>query len=150
MQGKMFVQTCIDDLPPEAGVDRASSAALGLEAIISLPVGLGGRITHVLALVSSRPMGDWPEPILVRLQMIAETFLAVLARRAAEQESLRLRMELRHADRAAHVGALTASLSHELNQPLMGILANAQAALRLLAQDDVDRGDARDIRIDRE
>src|SRR5436190_6040966 len=43
MQGKMFVQTCIDDLPPEAGVDRASSAALGLEAIISLPVGLGWR-----------------------------------------------------------------------------------------------------------
>src|SRR5207249_8729719 len=77
MQGKTFVQTCIDDLPPEAVVDRASSAALGLEAIINVPVGLGGRITHVRGLVNSRAMGDWPERILARLQMIAETFLAV-------------------------------------------------------------------------
>ena len=145
MQGKMFVQTCIDDLPPEAVIDRASSAALGLEAIINVPVGIGGRITHVLALVSSRPMSNWPEAILSRLQMIAETFLAVLARRTAEDESRRLRLELRHADRAAHVGALTASLSHELNQPLMAILANSQAALLLLAQDRIEPGNLRQI-----
>jgi GAF domain-containing protein len=145
MQEKMFVQTCIDDLPPEAVIDRASSAALGLQAIINVPVGIGGRMTHVLGLVSSRPMSNWPDPILVRLQMIAETFLAALTRRSAEEESRRLRMELRHADRAAQVGALTASLSHELNQPLMGILANSQAALRLLDQGAVDPGDMRAI-----
>jgi PAS domain S-box-containing protein len=271
MNGQRFVQTCIDDLPAEAVVDRAAAAALGLQTVVSMPVGVGGRITHVLALVSSQPVREWPEAILAWLQMIAETFLAVLTRRqveealaqnertlaqaqqvaqvgsyvcdwssgtldasaeaerifgsalgatatgifdrvhpddraqvkemmermyaaaapsvdfeyrivrpdgnvrtvrsrsettfgldgkpertltaiqdvshlrAAEEESRRLGVELRHADRAAHIGALTASLSHELNQPLTGILANSQAGLRLLAQPAADPAELRAI-----
>lgn len=264
MQGKAFVQTCIDDLPAEAVIDRAAAAALGLQTVVSIPVGIGGRVTHVLALVSSRSVRGWPEPILARLQMIAETFLAARTRRnveqalahsertlaqaqhiaqvgscvydwsngtlavseqaarifgvametaalvsfdrlhpgdraavsealdrmlattvptvdleyrivrpdgtvrtvrsraetafgpegkpdrtlatiqdishlrAAEEESRHLRAALRHADRASHIGALTASLSHELTQPLTGILANSQAGLRLLAHPSAD------------
>jgi PAS domain S-box-containing protein len=271
MRGQTFVQTCIDDLPAEAVVDRTAAAALGLQTIVSIPVGIGGRITHVLALTSSQSVRGWHEAILAWLQMIAETFLAVLTRRnveqaltqsertlaqaqhvarvgsyvfdwpsgtlevseeaerifggalgaaaedvldrvhpgdrtqvkeemermfaaaapsvdleyrivrsdgevrtvrsrsettygadgrpertlvtiqdishlrAAEEESRRLRVELRHADRAAHIGALTASLSHELNQPLTGILANSQAGLRLLAQQRADPAELRAI-----
>ena len=271
MNGRTFVQTCIDDLPTEAVVDRAGAAALNLQTIVSIPVGIGGRITHVLALVSSQSVSGWSEAILARLRTIAETFLAARARRnveqalarserslaqaqhvaqvgsyvcewssgtltvsdeaerifggtlaptpaavmdrvhpddrgqvdetieqmlatgnssidlecrivgldganrvirsrmettfgpdgspdrtlatiqdishlrAAEEESRRLRVELRHADRAAHLGALTASLSHELDQPLTGILANAQAGLRLLAQQGADTEELRDI-----
>jgi signal transduction histidine kinase len=37
-----------------------------------------------------------------------------------------------HFTRVSTLGELTASLAHELNQPLTAILANAQAALRLL------------------
>lgn len=44
-----------------------------------------------------------------------------------------LQEEVRQASRVAIMGELTASLAHELNQPLGGILSNAQAALRLLA-----------------
>ena len=52
----------------------------------------------------------------------------------SSKASRRLRAQLRHTDRAAHLGALVASLSHELNQPLTGILANAQAGLMLLPE----------------
>ena len=41
--------------------------------------------------------------------------------------------ELLRIDRSSRLGELTASLAHELNQPLAAILSNAQAALRLLA-----------------
>jgi C4-dicarboxylate-specific signal transduction histidine kinase len=41
--------------------------------------------------------------------------------------------ELLRADRSARLGELTASLAHELNQPLAAILSNAQAGLRFLA-----------------
>jgi signal transduction histidine kinase len=44
-----------------------------------------------------------------------------------------LQEEVRRASRAAMMGELTASLAHELNQPLGAILSNAQAARRLLA-----------------
>ena len=51
------------------------------------------------------------------------------AKRAAT-ETQGLRLQLWHADRVAQTGAITASLAHELNQPLTGILSTAQAGLR--------------------
>jgi signal transduction histidine kinase/integral membrane sensor domain MASE1 len=62
------------------------------------------------------------------------------ARRTAEMEAQRMRQELAHFSRLSTMGELTASLAHELNQPLTAILANAQAARRFLdaASPDVD------------
>lgn len=55
---------------------------------------------------------------------------------AAEMQGLRL--QLWHADRVAQTGAITASLAHELNQPLTGILSTAQAGLRFTAGGNAD------------
>ncbi|MGO8658322.1 serine/threonine kinase, partial [Rhizobium ruizarguesonis] len=40
--------------------------------------------------------------------------------------------QLAHANRVATMGQLTASIAHEVNQPLAASLTNAQAALRWL------------------
>jgi two-component system, LuxR family, sensor kinase FixL len=53
--------------------------------------------------------------------------------RRAELDVQRSRQELAHVGRVATVGELTASLAHELYQPLTAIMTNAQAARRLLA-----------------
>ena len=45
------------------------------------------------------------------------------------------RNELAHLSRVGMLGELSSSLAHELNQPLMAILSNAQAAQRFLAHD---------------
>jgi signal transduction histidine kinase len=50
----------------------------------------------------------------------------------ARQADLRHRAELAHVSRVATMGELAASIAHELNQPLTAIVANAQAARRLL------------------
>ena len=67
------------------------------------------------------------------------TIAALLAQRrqtrAAELESSRRRIELSRAMRFAAMGELTASIAHEINQPLGAILSNAQAAELLLAKD---------------
>jgi two-component system sensor kinase FixL len=55
----------------------------------------------------------------------------------------RARAELAHVARVSTVGALTASIAHQLNQPLAGILTNAQAATRLLGGDPPDLDEAR-------
>ena len=57
----------------------------------------------------------------------------ITAGKQAEAEMQRLRLQLWHADRVAQTGAITASLAHELNQPLTGILSTAQAGLRFMA-----------------
>jgi signal transduction histidine kinase/ligand-binding sensor domain-containing protein len=53
--------------------------------------------------------------------------------------------ELAHASRVALLGELSASLAHELKQPLAAILSNAQAALRFLKEDPAETGEVRDI-----
>ena len=53
-------------------------------------------------------------------------------RLAAERESAQQRTELAHLSRVAVLGEMSASLAHELNQPLTAIVSNAQAALRFL------------------
>lgn len=66
---------------------------------------------------------------------VGRIFTDVTEIQQAEHEMLILRRQLWHSDRVAHIGSITASIAHELNQPLAAILSNAQAALRFL-----DRG----------
>ena len=58
---------------------------------------------------------------------------AQAALRQAETAARRHLRQIAHLDRVAGMGQLASSFAHELNQPLTGILANAQAAKRLLA-----------------
>jgi C4-dicarboxylate-specific signal transduction histidine kinase len=59
----------------------------------------------------------------------------VTASKEAEEALNRARAELEHVARVAALGALTASIAHEVNQPLSGILTNASTCLRMLAID---------------
>ena len=52
-----------------------------------------------------------------------------------KRRSARLRSELAHVARVTSLGALTASIAHEVNQPLSGIITNASTCLRMLAAD---------------
>jgi signal transduction histidine kinase len=53
-------------------------------------------------------------------------------RRKAEAEAAERRLELGRATRFAAMGELTASIAHEINQPLGAILANADAAAMMV------------------
>lgn len=63
----------------------------------------------------------------------------------AKEEAQKRREEITHLGRVATMGELSASLAHELNQPLTAILSNAQAALRFLQRDEVDLDEIREI-----
>jgi len=59
----------------------------------------------------------------------------VTARRLAEEARDKARSELAHVARVMSLGMLTASIAHELNQPLSGIVTNASTCMRMLATD---------------
>jgi PAS domain S-box-containing protein len=66
----------------------------------------------------------------------AAVIVDITDRKRAEEEIKRIRRlegEIRQASRTEMMGGLTASLAHELNQPLAAVQSNAQAARRLLA-----------------
>ena len=67
-------------------------------------------------------------------------------RHAAELEQRRQHQgELAHAGRVALLGELSASIAHELKQPLAAILSNAQAGLRFLENEPTDVDEVRHI-----
>ena len=57
----------------------------------------------------------------------------VTERRASEAALSKARSELSQVARVTSLGVLTASIAHEVNQPLSGIVTNASTCLRMLA-----------------
>jgi PAS domain S-box-containing protein len=55
-----------------------------------------------------------------------------------------LQLELAHANRIATIGQLSASIAHELNQPLTGIITNCSTGLRMLTSDPLNIDGARE------
>jgi len=68
----------------------------------------------------------------------------VTARRLTEEARDKARSELAHVTRVMSLGTLTASIAHEVNQPLSGIITNASTCLRMLSADPPNIDGARE------
>ena len=86
---------------------------------------------HVVEKVEGRPM------FVGAIQDVTESVVA-------EEALNKARSELAHVTRVTTVSALTASVAHEINQPLSGIITNAGTCLRMLAADPPDVDGARE------
>ena len=64
--------------------------------------------------------------------------------RRAEKERERLQADLAHINRISTMGELSASIAHEVNQPLSGVVSNGSACLRWLAGETPNLEEARD------
>ena len=88
-------------------------------------------VAHVVEHVAGRPL------FVGALQDVTDSKLA-------EEALDRARSELAHVARVTTVGAFTASIAHEVNQPLSGIITNAGTCLRMLAAEPPDVDGARE------
>ena len=68
----------------------------------------------------------------------------VTERRSSEEALSKARSELSQVARVTSLGVLTASIAHEVNQPLSGIVTNASTCLRMLAADPPNVDGARE------
>ena len=68
----------------------------------------------------------------------------VTARRMSEEALAEARSELAKVARVTSLGVLTASIAHEVNQPLSGIITNASTCLRMLDADPPNVDGARE------
>ncbi len=76
-------------------------------------------------------------------------FLMKLSEDVTEQHEAKValdnaRSDLAHVSRVSTLSALTASIAHEVNQPLSGIVTNASTCLRMLDADPPNLGGARE------
>ncbi len=76
---------------------------------------------------------------------VVNTNLDISELKQAEQEAAEQREALARMGRATRMGQLTGSIAHELNQPLTGILSNAQAAELLINNDQIEKKEFKNI-----
>jgi C4-dicarboxylate-specific signal transduction histidine kinase len=74
---------------------------------------------------------------------ITERKRAEAEARESERRYRELQMELARANRIATIGQLSASITHEINQPIAAVITNANAGLRWLGARRLNRGEVR-------
>jgi PAS domain S-box-containing protein len=125
---------------------RALAEPYGLRACWSTPIlAHSGKALGSFAMYYREPRS--PNPSETRALELA-THLAGIAieRKLAREERERLReaqADLAHINRVTTMGELTASLAHEVNQPIAAAVTDANTCLRWLARDQPDLEEAR-------
>jgi PAS domain S-box-containing protein len=76
---------------------------------------------------------------------VCGVYFDITETRQKDEALHKFRRQIWHTDRVASTGAISASLAHEICQPLAAILNNAQAGLRFLDHDQVDLEEIREI-----
>lgn len=83
-------------------------------------------IKHVRVVAHSERNKDGDQELTGAVQDVTES-------RRAEETLNQVRSDLAYVTRVTSLGVLTASIAHEVNQPLAGIVTNASTCLRVLA-----------------
>lgn len=143
LPGENFLRACG---AADAGGDRIAGAQLEAVASVldrrsvrqhmefALPSAVGQSWFELSVEVLHRPEGG---------AVVTRTDIS--ARKQAETDARSHRQQLAHLGRAAVLGQLSGALAHELNQPLTSIRGNAEAGLRLLANETHDLVEIRAI-----
>ena len=113
-----------DDLPTFESVIARGMSGVDINFSFRIVTGDGGikhvrGIAHVIERVDGHPM------FVGALQDVTASVVA-------EEALDRARSELAHVARVTSLSTLTASIAHEVNQPLSGIITNAGTCLRML------------------
>jgi signal transduction histidine kinase len=86
MANQAVVFERLEDLPPEADLDRETYRGMGLKSHVAMPIVVAGQLHGGLSFGSVRSERTWPPELLGRLRMLAEVFGSALARKRAQEE----------------------------------------------------------------
>lgn len=105
LANKVASHRSLSEMPPEAAKDRENALKLGIKSHLSLPLCVGGGPPlGVLGFNSLRAERSWPEPLVKRMQLVAQIFSNALARKRADQALRESEMRLSLAKECAGAG----------------------------------------------
>jgi C4-dicarboxylate-specific signal transduction histidine kinase len=76
---------------------------------------------------------------------VGGVFVDITEQKAAEADAALQRQEVAHLTRVTTLGELSGAIAHEINQPLAAVQSNAETGLELLAADNPDLAEIRDV-----
>src|SRR6266853_256769 len=128
----------ISDVVHDPDFPRAPVAGReGLHAAVGIPILLGGEVLGVMEFFS-REVRQPDRDLINVMATIGSQIGQFIERKRAEDALHRAQAELAHVTRVATLGELTASIAHEINQPLAAVVNNATACVHWLAAQNLE------------
>ena len=118
--------------------EQRTQAALNI-ALVQRRIVFTAMVTGFVTLFTAAFFG-WATALrIIELQVEARA-----ERKQAEEALRQAQADLTHANRVSSMGELTASLAHEVNQPIAAAITDADTCLRWLSRDQPDLEEARE------
>jgi PAS domain S-box-containing protein len=102
-----------------------------LHAAFAVPIVLGREVLGVMEFFSHE-IRQPDRELLAMMAVVGSQIGQFIERKRAEEALAHARAELAHVGRVAMLGEMSASIAHEINQPLAAIVNNAAACLQWL------------------
>ena len=112
--------------------EREAISKIGIRTLLIVPMLRSDELIGSLSLARWRIEPFTENEIELLMDFAAQTAIALEITRR-ERQYREVQTELAHANRVAVIGQLTASIAHELRQPLGAVKVNGDAGLRWLA-----------------
>jgi signal transduction histidine kinase len=128
----------IPDVVHDTNFPRASIAAReGLHAAFGFPILLGADVLGVIEFFSHE-IRQPDQELLDMMATLGSQIGQFIERKRAEEAFRTAQIELAHVTRVATLGEMTASIAHEINQPLSALVNNAGACLSWLDAENLE------------
>jgi PAS domain S-box-containing protein len=128
----------IPDVAKDANFVRGPIAAReGLHAVLAFPIMLGTDVLGVMEFFSHE-IRQPEQELLEMMATLGSQIGQFIERKRAEDALHHARTDLAHVTRVATLGEMSASIAHEINQPLAAVVNNASACLRWLAAQNLE------------
>jgi len=113
------------------------AARAGLHACFAFPILLGADVLGVIEFFSHE-IRQPDQELLDMMATLGSQIGQFIERKRAEEAFRSAQMELAHVTRVATLGEMTASIAHEINQPLGALVNNAGACLGWLDAENLE------------
>jgi hypothetical protein len=119
-----------EDLPAEAGAERAYLARVGLKSQFTIPLKMAGAVVGALGFASFRAPLEWPEDLVLRLGLMGDIFNHSLARKHACEALQRANAQVRilRKDLASATRQLRAAVGQALAQKRQELARQQEAS----------------------
>jgi len=134
LRGEYVHFSSLDDLPPEAAIDRQSWLAMGVKSNINIPIQVCGSVEFLIAGHDVRSHRHGQEELLLRLRLVGEIFGSALIRCRVEEQRLKAFDEILALREKLQQEAELLQVEIKLNKSHEGIIGRSAALAKVLGK----------------
>jgi C4-dicarboxylate-specific signal transduction histidine kinase len=122
----------------------AAARAAGFKSSLALPITIDEDVSVIFEMYSTRVL-PFNQTVMAAVKKLGRLLGDILVRRRSELALRAAHSELARVSQFSAMGAMTASIGHEIQQPLAAMVAGANAGLRWLSKSPPDLDEVRQV-----